>query len=387
MVTFEVQRVFEHLDKISYEIGPRLAGTGRSQQAAEYIKEKFEEFGLETRFQNFDFVDRVSQMKSMSIILAFTIILAPILYLYIGPIAALLTLIGGYGISYWLPSLALKKSDKNVVGTFNPGGEVKNRIIVGAHYDSAYCVKSRSGALLFKFLFYAFLVAFLALSILGFFIGTGTLLWAWTVLAVPYIFVLSIPFWLYLDLISPGANDNASGVSLMLEVARAVSESSLENTEVRFVAFGGEEQGLAGSKDFSERTTAPDFFLNIDSVGGEHPVVIRGNGIFRKVRTSSRLNGDIEKSLGEKGIWTPFSGHDHIPFIKKGIEATTLSSSGVSEKNSLDGYLEKFFRLPNVRTRRLPEIHTLEDIPDKVSLESVERSGSVIMDLLGIKGE
>jgi Zn-dependent M28 family amino/carboxypeptidase len=48
---------------------------------------------------------------------------------------------------------------------------------------------------------------------------------------------------------SPGANDNASGVSAILEIARLINKQNLEYT-VQFVLFSGEEQDLRGSKNY-----------------------------------------------------------------------------------------------------------------------------------------
>lgn len=45
---------------------------------------------------------------------------------------------------------------------------------------------------------------------------------------------------------TPGANDNAAGVATMLEVARILNDTPLNQT-VYFIAFGGEETGLEGS--------------------------------------------------------------------------------------------------------------------------------------------
>ena len=49
---------------------------------------------------------------------------------------------------------------------------------------------------------------------------------------------------------APGANDNASGVALVLELARILSPHGFEATLV-FVAFSGKEQGLWGSTQFA----------------------------------------------------------------------------------------------------------------------------------------
>jgi len=50
---------------------------------------------------------------------------------------------------------------------------------------------------------------------------------------------------------APGANDNASGVSAVLEIARVVKNHRLEYP-LQFVLFSGEEQGLLGSKHYAK---------------------------------------------------------------------------------------------------------------------------------------
>jgi Zn-dependent M28 family amino/carboxypeptidase len=50
---------------------------------------------------------------------------------------------------------------------------------------------------------------------------------------------------------APGANDNASGVSAILEMARVIKNQSLEYP-LQFALFSGEEQGLLGSKHYAK---------------------------------------------------------------------------------------------------------------------------------------
>lgn len=69
---------------------------------------------------------------------------------------------------------------------------------------------------------------------------------------------------------APGADDNASGVAAMLEIARILSDVDLEDT-VRFVAFSGEEQGLWGSDAYAAQLQAANAtvhrLVNLDMVG------------------------------------------------------------------------------------------------------------------------
>lgn len=74
---------------------------------------------------------------------------------------------------------------------------------------------------------------------------------------------------------SPGANDNASGVAVMLELVRPLLNLKLP-VKLRFVAFGAEEPGLAGARAYLKRNTKAlrrcRLLFNLDSVGGKGPL-------------------------------------------------------------------------------------------------------------------
>lgn len=69
-----------------------------------------------------------------------------------------------------------------------------------------------------------------------------------------------------------GADDNASGVAVMLEVARMIKENHMEfRRSMIFAAFGAEERGMTGSWYFANRAFAPtdsiSLMINLDMVG------------------------------------------------------------------------------------------------------------------------
>jgi hypothetical protein len=70
--------------------------------------------------------------------------------------------------------------------------------------------------------------------------------------------------------VGPGADDDASGIAVLLESARVLSERPLPATVV-FVAFTGEESGLLGSREFVRRAVADSLkiagVLNNDMMG------------------------------------------------------------------------------------------------------------------------
>jgi hypothetical protein len=69
---------------------------------------------------------------------------------------------------------------------------------------------------------------------------------------------------------APGADDNASGVATMLEIARILHDVALRDT-LRFVAFSGEEQGLWGSTAYANELAGAGVdvhrLINLDMVG------------------------------------------------------------------------------------------------------------------------
>jgi Zn-dependent M28 family amino/carboxypeptidase len=68
-----------------------------------------------------------------------------------------------------------------------------------------------------------------------------------------------------------GADDNASGVAAMIELARMLKTSDLKQNNYLFVAFSGEELGLRGSKYFVQHPTidlgSANYMINLDMVG------------------------------------------------------------------------------------------------------------------------
>ncbi|WHF52570.1 M28 family peptidase [Chryseobacterium gotjawalense] len=78
----------------------------------------------------------------------------------------------------------------------------------------------------------------------------------------------------YDTIVGPGVNDNGSGTSILLEMARILKEIPTEYS-IKFINFTGEEQGLLGSQNYVQtvvNATSPKMNIklvfNIDEVGG-----------------------------------------------------------------------------------------------------------------------
>ena len=137
------------------------------------------------------------------------------------------------------------------------------------------------------------------------------------------------------DSIYHGADDNASGIAALLEIAEKIKAHQQElKRSVIFIAFGAEEQGLLGSQFFVENPIVPieqiKLMVNMDMVGHlnkEKHVYMGGAGTFP--------NGvELMESLGEPNQVTPIvhagsvGGSDHVSFYQKGISVLGIHTGG-----------------------------------------------------------
>jgi Iap family predicted aminopeptidase len=93
----------------------------------------------------------------------------------------------------------------------------------------------------------------------------------------------------------PGANDNASGVAMLFDLAQHYQADSIKY-DVAFIAFAGEEAGLVGSKYYTENPPFPlkniKFLVNLDLMGnGEEGItVVNGTLHEKELALITRLN-------------------------------------------------------------------------------------------------
>lgn len=136
------------------------------------------------------------------------------------------------------------------------------------------------------------------------------------------------------DVIYPGANDNASGTAMMLELARYFSqeENQVEYTLV-FAAFSGEEAGLLGSKymanHFPFDLNKVKIMINLDMVatGSEGITVVNAKTLPHIFQDLVRIN-DEQKYLKEVKARGESCNSDHCPFYEKGVPAIFIYTRG-----------------------------------------------------------
>lgn len=134
------------------------------------------------------------------------------------------------------------------------------------------------------------------------------------------------------DNIFPGANDNASGTSMLLNLVRWFSDHP-PSCSVLFIACAGEEAGLIGSEYFTKHPWVPlsqmRFLINMDllGTGDEGMMVVNGEKHSADFDLLDSLNrrGNYIQNLGKRGS---AANSDHYHFSEKGVPAFFLFTTG-----------------------------------------------------------
>lgn len=138
---------------------------------------------------------------------------------------------------------------------------------------------------------------------------------------------------------APGADDNASGSAGVLELGRLLATRAWQH-DVRLILFGGEEEGLHGSKQYVAALPAAErarirAVLNMDMIASKNTVTptvllegatVSSGQIADLATAAATYTGlKVETSLN------PFAS-DHVPFINAGL-AAVLTIEGADSAN------------------------------------------------------
>lgn len=147
--------------------------------------------------------------------------------------------------------------------------------------------------------------------------------------------------------IHPGADDNASGIAVMLELARHIAAKWQPERTIIFIAFTGEEAGLIGSRHYLahakqypvEKMTA---MLNLDTVGrlNHHPVTVFGTGTARELvhifRGASFVTG-----IPVNSVQDDFGSSDQAAFIQAGVPAVQFFATAHEDYHAPGDTIDK----------------------------------------------
>jgi len=132
-----------------------------------------------------------------------------------------------------------------------------------------------------------------------------------------------------------GADDNASGSAVVMEVARVLSEAKFQpKRTLVFCCWCGEERGLVGSRHYTNQPCGGVSidkvvtYVNIDMVGMGEDVTASEAEAFPAIWNVIVRDQDAELMKHIKPREGGPGGSDHASFLRRGIEAVMLISSG-----------------------------------------------------------
>ncbi len=156
------------------------------------------------------------------------------------------------------------------------------------------------------------------------------------------------------DSIRNGADDNASGVALLLELARAFSKTPEKKFNILFACFGAEESGLIGSTYFVKNPIVDlkriRFMINLDMVGR-----MRKNTVYIRCNPPNSTIQDQLKKIKSPGFAVLFNKidalTDAIPFFKQGIQTLWISTGFHEDQHQVTDEADK------INFKGMVEIH------------------------------
>jgi aminopeptidase YwaD len=242
---------------------------------------------------------------------------------------------------------------ENIVAIVRPRGEVRRRVIVSAHQDSAYefnlwfFLKNAAVPVMLIAFAAVFvpLVGGLAKSLAGTAANRHAFDVAGYVCMALYPFV-GLHLFFHTYVVVPGAMDDLAGIGVVAGVAKALADARqdgaplLEHTEVRLLATSSEEAGLRGAKRYvrthkQELTEVPTYGLFIDGVYDERFLGVITRELFTGARHDARLV-QLARDVAASHRWPilphmlPVGATDAAAFSVEGVPSVCLVCADTS---------------------------------------------------------
>ncbi|MBL7882894.1 MAG: M20/M25/M40 family metallo-hydrolase [Bacteroidia bacterium] len=132
----------------------------------------------------------------------------------------------------------------------------------------------------------------------------------------------------------PGANDNASGCAMLLNLAKHYSlPENKSKYSIAFIAFSAEEVGLLGSKHFTENPLFPlnkiKFVFNMDIMGtGEDGITVVNGTEYKKEFEKLKEINTTHNFIKDVKMRGKAANSDHYYFSEKGVKSFFIYTMG-----------------------------------------------------------
>jgi hypothetical protein len=170
----------------------------------------------------------------------------------------------------------------------------------------------------------------------------------------------------------PGADDNATGCAVLVEVARAAAADPPPGTRVILLSTGSEESFSEGMAAFGERhfpmlPRESTTFVSVDTVGAPHLLALEGEGFFGITDYPTDLLDRVSAVAAELGLelrrnLRTRTGTDGYVPLKAGYPTVSLASCN--------------------QFKQIPDYHLPTDTPDRVRWDTVDAATRLCQALL-----
>ena len=311
----------KHVLYLAKRIGARGAGSDGEAAAASYVLRTFGDLDLEVDMETFS--SWKSDLHGLLIVYGLAVAAFLVFRLsYTACVVASLLLFFIFQMETYtwavLSRLLPHSSASNVIGRVRATGSAKQKVLLVANYDTA-----RSSPLgrplmarFFRLLYIVSFACIIAIMLLGFF-GMGASLTKISQGTINRIWLYASPFAAYLIVMciiillgevrgrfTAGANDNASGIGVLLSVMASLSDNPLENTEVWGLASGRGTAGARGMIAFLHRhrhVMRDASIINLDHCGIGDTLIATREGVMFGFRCSWRLRRIAQEAARGSG--------------------------------------------------------------------------------------
>ncbi|MXV74711.1 Zn-dependent exopeptidase M28 [Candidatus Poribacteria bacterium] len=380
-LAYDAKLAYYHITQLAF---PRLVDSVGEAEAQDYIVEQFTALGLDVSWEPFSFTKFPAEVlpRILSVLFVPVVLFVP----WFGErfpvllcLACLLSLAIALFFTQW---------QKRLEGLYDVGKRCRTENIIAkngveqedntpaflfvAHYDS----KSQVLPIAVRAVSYGIAITGLLVLTTLMLIKLFAAVWlpnyiVWGVAGITSFCLLLLQINVTQNR-SPGGFDNASGVGVMLEVARVVMARE-EKKSVTFLATGAEEYGMCGALRYiqthaDEYDRENTYVINLDGLGvGDGVNVVTRYGI-PPTRTTRALS-DLFRTSGEAlGIhvsdrYLPIGvGLDSIPIASRGFETVTLTARGVGSVAL--------------------KVHSKRDRSELLNTESLQQVGELVVDVI-----
>lgn len=366
-----VDYTVSEITNVIKKYGPRESGNESCYAAQKHIKKELDAFCDETRFESYKmapkaflhFTKLVSAAIIIAVVVCSVLVFTSVMTMFVAQcivgavvlVGLFITLMEFLLYKQFMDPLYKKVEGHNLLAVRKPRGEVKRRIIISGHIDSAYEWRhiyyskkvSLMGPLMGITIGSAFISLIIAIiCIIANFVDMG----AFGEFMLNYSFIFHIitalamvTLFLFVDFktISPGANDNLTGTYAAVTALRMLDMAGVdfENTEVCAMITDGEEAGLRGCKQWAKdhydeyvNSGVETAVLCVDTLTDREYLNVYQKDMTGTVNNSKEFSQLVMDSAIEAGhddlkfASVFFGSSDAAAFSQAGITATCLAA-------------------------------------------------------------